>query len=340
MHEAVFKNRFRHRAGAFGHQIERHELRLHVGGKAGVFGGAKALRLQGAFAANAHAALLGQHLGPGLLQLVDHGPQVVGAGIAQKGLAPRGGHGAQKGARFNAVGHHLVLAAVQLLHPVDDDAAGAVASDFCAHADEHFRQIGDFGLHGGVFQHRAPFGQAGGHEEIFGAGHRHHVGADVRPAQALLPQRQAGQHVAVIDGDFRTHGLQAFDVLIDRARANGAAAGQRHLGAAKAGQQRPQHQHRGAHGFHQLIRRFGVQRIGGGKAHAAALAVGFGGHAHVVEQAAHGGHVVQARHVHQVHRLRGEQGGTHLRQGGVFGARDQDFALQALPTTDEEFVHF
>lgn len=53
-----------------------------------------------------------------------------------------------------------------------------------------------------------------------------------------------------------------------------------------------------------------------------------------------GGHVVQARHVHQVHRLRGEQGGTHLRQGGVFGARDQDFALQALPTTDEEFVHF
>jgi hypothetical protein len=42
-------------------------------------------------------------------QLVDHSIQVIGAGMAQKHIAAGGGHSAQKGTRFNAVGHHLVL---------------------------------------------------------------------------------------------------------------------------------------------------------------------------------------------------------------------------------------
>jgi hypothetical protein len=69
---------------------------------------------------------------------------------------------------------------------------------------------------------------------------------------------------------------------------------------AKTRQQRTQHQHRGAHGLDQLIRRFWLERAGRAlEAHAAALTVGLGLHAHVVQQLAHGGHVAQARHVVQ-----------------------------------------
>jgi hypothetical protein len=46
VHEAVFKNGFGHLAGTLRHTVERHELGLHVGRKTGVFGGAKALRLE------------------------------------------------------------------------------------------------------------------------------------------------------------------------------------------------------------------------------------------------------------------------------------------------------
>ncbi len=42
-------------------------------------------------------------------------------------------------------------------------------------------------------------------------------------------------------------------MLVDGAGADGAAAGHRDAGAAVAGQQRPEHQHRGAHRLHQLV---------------------------------------------------------------------------------------
>src|SRR5256885_3321773 len=113
-----------------------------------------------------------------ILELVDDGAQMVGAAIAQQRIAARGGHGAQKGAGLDAVGHHLVLAAAQAFHALDDDAAGAMAFDSCAHLDEHFGQVADLWLHGGVFQHGLAFGQHGGHQEVLGARDGHHVGGD------------------------------------------------------------------------------------------------------------------------------------------------------------------
>ena len=83
----------------------------------------------------------------------------------------------------------------------------------------------------------------------------------------------------------------------------------------------------------------GSDRLGGVKAHAAALAVRLGLHAHVVEQLAHGAHVLQARHVGQLDRLVGQQRGAHLGQRGVLGAGDGDFAAQGAATADQEFVH-
>jgi len=137
----------------------------------------------------------------------------------------------------------------------------------------------------------------------------------------------------------RPHGLQALDVLIDRARANGATARQRHPRPPQPRQQRPEHQHRGAHGLDQFVGGQRLQRRARLQRHAAALAVGLHLHPHVLQQAAHGGHVAQARHVAQRHRLVGEQGGAEFGQGGVFGTGNRHLAMQAVAAVYAQFVH-
>ena len=104
-------------------------------------------------------------------------------------------------------------------------------------------------------------------------------------------------------------------------------------------QQRTQRQHRSAHGLDQLVRRFGVDRVGGLEAHAATLAVGLDLDTHVFQQAAHGGDVAQARHIVQAHRFAGQQRGTHFGQCGVLGAGDGNRPVEGLAATDQEFVH-
>ena len=60
--------------------------------------------------------------------------------------------------------------------------------------------------------------------------------------------------------------------------------------------------------------------------------MGLGLHPHVAEQLAHGGHVLQARHVEQRDRLGGQQRGAQLGQGRIFGAGNHDLAVER-PTT-------
>ena len=143
----------------------------------------------------------------------------------------------------------------------------------------------------------------------------------------------------MLDRDFGAHGLQTLDVLIHRAGADGTAAWQGDRGFAEARQQGPQRQHRGAHGLDQFVRRFGGDRVGGVQRYAAALPMGLGFHAHVVQQAAHGGHVLQAGHVGQCDRLGGQQGRAQLGQGGILGAGNQDLAVQLATPANDEFVH-
>ena len=54
-------------------------------------------------------------------------------------------------------------------------------------------------------------------------------------------------------GDGGAHGLQAFDVQVDGAAADGAPAGHGYPGDAGARDQRPEHQGAGPHGLHNLI---------------------------------------------------------------------------------------
>jgi hypothetical protein len=142
---------------------------------------------------------------------------------------------------------------------------------------------------------------------------------------------------AVVDADLGTQRLQALDVQVDRARADGAAAGQRDLGIAELRQQRAQHQHRGAHSLDQLVGRdvaVDAARVDG---HRIALVDDAG--AQASEQLGGGEHVVQARHVGDPHRRIGQQGGAEDRQYGVLGAGNADVALEPGATGDHDLLH-
>ena len=199
-------------------------------------------------------------------------------------------------------------------------------------------QIRDLGLLRRVFQQGFALGQRRGHEEVLGAGHGDHVGGDARALQTRPTRRQLGDHVAVFDHDLGAHGLQALDVLVHRARTDGATTRQRHLGMAKTCQQRPQCQHRRTHGFHQFVRRFWVIQPPRIQRDATIFMV-LGRHAHVADQLEHGRHILQPRHIGQRDRLGTQQSGTQLGQGRVFGTRHIERTLQALAAANFQFVH-
>ena len=79
--------------------------------------------------------------------------------------------------------------------------------------------------------------------------------------------------------------------------------------------------------------------IGSMKTHAAAFAMRLDGHAHVFKQAPHGRDIAQAGHVRELDGLIGQQGGTHLGQGGILGPGNVDGAMQGAAAPDQEFVH-
>jgi len=221
VHEAVFKNGFGHLRCALGNRVQHHELRLHVGGEAWVFGGAEVLRLEVFIrrrsALDANALCVGSDCCTCIAQLVDDRVQMIGTGVAQKHVAASGSHCTQKRTSLNAVSHHFVGAAVQTLHTLDVDAACAVAFNLRAHGNEHFGQVWNLWLLRGVFQHGFTVGQRCSHEEVFCASDGHHVGGNACAFEACATTAQFGNHVAVVHINLCTHGLQAFQVLIHRA---------------------------------------------------------------------------------------------------------------------------
>jgi len=99
----------------------------------------------------------------------------------------------------------------------------------------------------------------------------------------------------------------------------------------KAGQQGAQHQNGGAHGFHQFVGRF---QIGDVACIQLQRAIALLGDTQLSQQLQGGVDVTQTRDIVQVHRVGSQQTGAQNGQGGVFGARDGDLAIQALSACD------
>ena len=124
---------------------------------------------------------------------------------------------------------------------------------------------------------------------------------------------------------------------VDRAHADRASAGQRDPHVAGARQQRPQHEHRGAHRLDQLVR-----RVGG--ADPARFDHRFARprrkeRADVAYDLLHRPDVGHVRQVRQAYRFRSQQGGGQARKSRVLGSGGRDLSLQPARPLDDETVH-
>ncbi|KJJ20107.1 hypothetical protein HMPREF3156_00552 [Neisseria sp. HMSC06F02] len=142
----------------------------------------------------------------------------------------------------------------------------------------------------------------------------------------------------MFDGDFRPHGFEAFEVLVDRARTDGAAAGQADLGFAETRQRRAEHEDGGTHGFHQFVGGAGVVD-GAAVDFEFVNVVGQNARAHALQQFLGGFDVGEHGYVFQAQGAGGQESGAHQRQGGVFRAGYGDFAVERAVGGDFEFVH-
>ena len=212
------------------------------------------------------------------------------------------------------------------------DSAAAVAFDLRAAGDEEVGQIHHFGLAGRVFQRGLAVGQHGGHEQVFRAAHGGHVKGDVGAAQLVA----MAHDVAFFQLEGGAHELQALQVLVHGAGADGAAAGQGHAGLADTGQQRAQTEHRGAHGAHQIIRSLGQQAAGLQLHTMIVIAAGAAQH---VQELDGGMDVAQVGHIGVDHGRVQQDAGKKNGQGGILGAADIYGPFERRTAFDNELVH-
>ena len=243
------------------------------------------------------------------------------------------GSGGQERRGLDAVGDDLGIDRRELAHAVDGHVAGPEAVDARPALDQDLAEHGDVGLERHVLEHGGSLGQGGRHHELRGRPHRDDV-----EAEAGSPELHVlAEDVAVVDVERGAHRLQPLEVEVHRARAPGAAAGQRHARGAEAPEQRPEHVDAGAHGAHQVVGRLDrgdVRGIDG-----AAVVVELDPGAEVLEHARHGARVGKLRHVAQAMHAGGEQGRRHDRESGVLGAADRHPTGEFPAPADDQCVH-
>ena len=143
--------------------------------------------------------------------------------------------------------------------------------------------------------------------------------------------------VAGFQFEDRPHFFQGREVQIDRAGADGAAAGLGHPGSAGTGQKRSQGEHRGAHGAHEVVGGLGFQTLAGLDGDGVVLEGGRT--AEDAEKGDGGLDVAQARHVGDDRSFGQKRRGKQDGQGGVFGAADTNGAGKGLAAVDTQFIH-
>ena len=199
--------------------------------------------------------------------------------------------------------------------------------------DEEVGKIHHFGLAGRVFQRGLAVGQHGGHEQVFRAAHGGHVKGDVGAAQLVA----MAHDVAFFQLEGGAHELQALQVLVHGAGADGAAARQAHLGASEARGKRAERQHGGAHRLHELVRSLRARHVACIERHVRARPRHLD--AHALEELEHRAHVGQVRHVVKHQIIRREQRRRKDGKCGVLGAGRADFAHEAVASVDSELLH-
>ena len=255
---------------------------------------------------------------------------MVGHEIAHRHVTAGDGAGDDQGAGLDPVGNDPVRGAGQRRHALDLDPRGTGAVDASSHRVEARGEIRHLGLARGILDDRRALSERCRHHEVLGARHGHHVEGDRRAAKPA----GSGDDVAVLDRDLRTELGQALQVLIDGAHADRASAGQRDARRAVTGDERAEHEDRGTHGRHELVRRLVLQHSRDADAGASVVAVD--GRAQRLQQANHRADVLQIGEVGKDERLGRQQRGRQRRQRRVLRRADLDGAPQRNAALDLE----
>jgi hypothetical protein len=166
--------------------------------------------------------------------------------------------------------------------------------------------------------------------------------AEVAARQAAA--RRGRFHIARGELDLCAQAFERFQVQVDRAVADRAAAGQRHGRLAGTGEQRAEHQNRRPHLAHHVVGRDGRSDFLGLEGHAAAElafpdARDLGRNAKHVEQMSKGVDVGEARQIGEGQLLVGEKRARHQGQRRVLRSADRDLAVEAVAALDPDAVH-
>ena len=137
-------------------------------------------------------------------------------------------------------------------------------------SDETVGEIDDLGLARGVLDQALAAGQHRRHQGVVGGADRDLGERDAGCRSS--PLRRPGDDIAAFELDLGAERLERGQMQIDGPRADGAAAGQRHLRLAAAGEQRRQHPEARPHARHHLVRRGGVDDLGRGEPEGLAVA--------------------------------------------------------------------
>ncbi len=334
VHHAILEDRLGDDRRAFRPSRQRHELRLHVGGEAGVWSGAQtdaaALPVRVTRMTSPSTATSA----PASRSLVITASSDSGSVPRTAALAAGRGNGREIRPRLDAVGHDGVRRAVQFLYALDDDPVGPRARR-CSRPSRS-RQRARSTISGS----RAAFSSTVVPSASVAAISRFSVPVTVAMSNTHLGPAQPpfGIDVAVIEVDRGAHGLQALDVLVDGAQSDRTATGKRHARLAAASEQRTERQDRRAHRLHELV---GRERPVDARSieHDGARLRRVERNAHLRKERLHRAHVVQARHVGERQGLGREQRSAQQRQRRVFGARCAHLAAKWNTAIDAKLIH-
>ncbi len=167
-------------------------------------------------------------------QLLRDGLQVLRDDVPDQDVALGGGGGDHIGAGLDLIRDDRVIRAVELLYAVDLDHVGAGAVDVRAEGVEKVREIDDMRFLRHIFEDRQALGFYGGEHDVDGRADGDDVEIDVPPEEVLGLDADK----AVPDVDGRAQRLKTLDMLVDRADAEVASAGQGNVRLAEPSHQR------------------------------------------------------------------------------------------------------
>ena len=184
---------------------------------------------------------------------------MLGSDVLDEDIAAGGSGSHHIAAGLDLIRDDAVSAAVHLLHAAHLDDIGTGATDIRTAHIQEVGQIDHMGLLGAVFQNGLALGHDSGEHPVHGSAHADLIKEDMRSVELLGTD---GDH-AVIHAVLCAQGAENFQVLVDGAGAQVAAAGHGHLCLAETGQQCTQEVIAGAHLARQVIRDIGARQVGG-----------------------------------------------------------------------------